>query len=89
MTKIDYDHWKGAQIGDIQTEIVNEQFELQIIAMLKPNLSLDGNQYCFTYGEVPNDCIQGFGDTAIQAARDFKKNFYQEKATLCKHQSKK
>lgn len=32
------------------------------------------------YGEMPNNCIVGFGDTAHAAMLDFSKNFYTEKA---------
>lgn len=78
--KIDFDHWKGAQIGDdIQINLA-EHRKLQIIEALKPKLTKDGNQFCFLYGELPNDCVVGFGDTASAAMDDFCNNFWMEKA---------
>lgn len=78
--KIDFDHWKGAQIGDdIQQQIMFER-TLSIMKTFNPTFSKDGNQYCFLYGELPNDCVVGFGDTAFLAMIDFVKNFDSEKA---------
>lgn len=79
-TFIDADHWKGAQILDEIQAAEQEKRELQIVNMLKPEFSKDGNQYCFLYGTLPNDCIIGFGDTAYLAMRDFCNNFYTSKA---------
>jgi hypothetical protein len=78
--KIDFDHWKGAQISD---EIQNQQaldMKLSIIRALNPVFSKDGNQFCFLYGTLPNDCIIGFGNTANDAMNDFVNNFYNERA---------
>jgi len=79
-TFIDADHWKGAQILDEVIAQTQTRSELQIIEMLKPEFSKDGNQYCYLYGTLPNDCIVGFGDTAYLAMADFCKNFYNSKA---------
>lgn len=79
-TFIDADHWKGAQILDEISTQVTERRELQLIEMLKPEFSQDGNQYCYLYGTLPNDCVVGFGDTAYLAMTDFCKNFYSQKA---------
>ena len=57
-----------------------EKQHLQLIEALKPKFSKDGNQFCFLYGELPNDCVVGFGDTAAKAAADFYNNFHNEKA---------
>lgn len=80
---IDFDHWKGAEIGDVEMAILAEKEAMQLISILKPEFYMDGNMYCFTYPSVkglPNDCIQGFGETAAKAAYDFNKNFYEQKA---------
>lgn len=81
--KIDFNHWQGTQIADEEMAILNEKREMQLIGILKPEFHMDGNMYCFTYPSInglPNDCIQGFGETAAKAAYDFNKNFYNQKA---------
>jgi hypothetical protein len=81
--KIDFDHWQGSQIAEKEMAILNEKRNMQLIGILKPEFHMDGNMYCFTYPSVkdlPNDCIQGFGETAAKAAYDFNKNFYNQKA---------
>ena len=80
--KIDFDHYLGNLIGD---EIQNQQGldrRLSIITALKPTFSKDGNQWCYLYGELPNDCIVGFGDTPVSAMEDFVNNFYNQKAVI-------
>lgn len=54
--------------------------QLTLIEKLKPTFSKDGNKYCYLYGELPNDCVLGFGDTAEKAMNDFYHNFYNNKA---------
>ncbi len=54
--------------------------ELDLIEKLKPTFSKDGNQFCYLYGELPNDCVIGFGKTAALAMRDFYINFHNNKA---------
>lgn len=81
--KVDFDHYRGSEMADMQVSILMEQRDFQLIALLKPQFSKDGNMYCFTYPStagLPNDCIQGFGETAAQAARAFSFNFQNQKA---------
>ena len=81
--KIDFDHWQGTQIADTEMQILNDKQDFQLVWMLKPHFSMDGNMYCFTYPDIsglPSDCIQGFGDTAAQAARNFNQNWHNKKA---------
>lgn len=78
--KIDFDHWKGVQLGDEMSSMLIEKRMLQVIEALKPEFSKDGNQYCYLYGTLPNDCVVGFGDTPFKAMEDFCNNFYTEKA---------
>ena len=78
--KIDFDHWQGSQIADVIMRNLNEQSDLQIIQALNPEFSQDGNQYCFLYGELPNDCVIGFGETPLKAMVDFVYNFRSQKA---------
>lgn len=79
-TFIDADHWKGAEILSEISNQVQIRSDLQLIEMLKPEFSKDGNQYCYLYGNLPNDCVVGFGDTAYLAMTDFSRNFYNQKA---------
>ena len=78
--KIDFDHWKGSQIGDEISNQLDLERRLSIINALNPTFSKDGNQWCYLYGELPNDCIVGFGDTPHDAVNDFVMNFYNQKA---------
>ena len=82
--KIDFDHWKGSQIGDDLLAKIELEKNLSVINALNPKFSKDGNQYSFLYGELPNDCIVGFGDTPNEAMKDFVNNFYIQKSTPIK-----
>jgi hypothetical protein len=77
---IDADHWKGAQVLDDITSAITLEKELTLIKALSPEFTKDGNQYCFLYGNLPNDCIVGFGTTPYMAMVDFNKNFYNQNA---------
>lgn len=77
---IDADHWKGAQILEDIQEQVFQNTQLDMLTKLNPEFSKDGNQYCYLYGELPNDCVVGFGDTPYLAMMDFNKNFQTQKA---------
>lgn len=52
--------------------------EMQLVAVLKPTLSLDGNMYCFLCGENVQNGVCGFGNSPYAAAIDFNKNFYKQ-----------
>jgi|JI9StandDraft_1071089.scaffolds.fasta_scaffold442294_2 hypothetical protein len=80
--KIDFEHWKGSQIGDEITNQLDLERRLSIIKALNPKFGKDGNQWSYLYGELPNDCIVGFGDTPHDAMDDFVKNFYNQKAVI-------
>ena len=82
--KIDFDHWKGAMIGDEILSNLALERSLKVVEALKPEFSKDGNQYCYLYGTLPNDCIVGFGDTPHLAMHYFVNNFLNEKALLIK-----
>lgn len=47
---------------------------------LKPKLSRDGNQWRFLYGENLQEGIAGFGETPELAARDFDRDFFENRA---------
>ncbi len=77
--KIDFDHYKGAQVGDEILNNLQEQRMLQMINLLSPTFSKDGNQFCYLYGENLQIGIAGFGDTPYEAMVDFYKAYTTEK----------
>ena len=44
--------------------------------ILKPQLSIDGNQWCALYGDNLQNGVAGFGDSPDEAYQDFDKNWY-------------
>ena len=78
MSKIDFDHWLGSQIGYILIEKAENELILQTVSLLKPRFYFEGNQYCFELGDSPKS-VCGYGDTVIDAARDFHHNVFNEK----------
>ena len=49
--------------------------------MLRPKLSLDGNQWCALYGDNLQDGVAGFGDTPDAACRQFDIRWLNERPT--------
>jgi len=45
----------------------------------KPKLSMDGDKYCFLFGENMQEGIAGFGDSVSEAASDFDNNWIKKK----------
>ena len=43
--------------------------------VLKPKISIDGDQWCALYGQNLQDGIAGFGDSVAEAFSDFDKNY--------------
>ena len=80
MSKIDFDHSLGSQIGYAIVDNIELEKNLSIIKSLNPVLKQEGNQWCYAYGELPNDCILGFGDTPYEAMLDFCQNFFNQKS---------
>lgn len=79
MNYLDGEHWRTAELVNELQVAAAELRILQIISQLKPVLSKDGNQFCFLYGEMPNDCVVGFGGTPWKAAQNFYDNFLTSK----------
>ena len=67
-----YDH----DTSSLNYEMAVERTQFNLVAFLKPKLSVDGNQYCFLYGENLQDGVTGFGDSPAHAAEDFSRNWY-------------
>lgn len=76
---LDGEHWRTAQLTEELQAAAAELRTLQFINQIKPTFSVDGNQCCFLYGELPNDCVVGYGDTPWKAAQEFHNNFINRK----------
>lgn len=50
-----------------------ESSEMNLIALLKPKICIDGNQWCVLYGDNIQDGVCGFGDTPRLAVYAFNK----------------
>lgn len=48
---------------------------MNLFVLLKPEVSIDGNQYCVLYGKNLQEGICGFGDTIMAAIIDFNRQF--------------
>jgi hypothetical protein len=66
-------------ISDMKSAVWRNE-QLDLVTKLGAKFSKDGNQYCWLYGELPNDCVVGFGDTPAKAMANFFNNFINEKA---------
>lgn len=58
----------------MSSAVIEEEYTL--FNMLKPKVSIDGDQYCVLYGEDLQSGICGFGETVYKAILDFNKSFY-------------
>lgn len=83
MTKEELDQVESSQrqhfevlLHQDKQALIVEQLEMNLFAMLKPKVSIDGNQYCVLYGEDLRSGICGFGDTLMLAIYDFNKQFH-------------
>lgn len=59
-----------------------EAEEMNLIAVLRPRLSIDGNLWCFLYGDNLQEGVAGFGPTPYAAALDFRRNWLSQRATV-------
>ena len=50
-----------------------ESSELNLVALLRPRVFIDGNKWCVLYGENLQDGVAGFGDSPIEAVYAFNK----------------
>lgn len=72
--------WQEHQIYEDMLASIELQKRASLIKSLGAEFSKDGNQYCYLYGTLPNDCVLGFGDTPNEAINNFYTNFYNQKA---------
>lgn len=52
--------------------------------LMRPKLSIDGNQWCALYGDDLQNGCAGFGDTPAHAMRDFDTNWHGQKIVAAK-----
>lgn len=53
-----------------------EAEEMNLVALLKPRIFIDGNQWCVLYGENLQDGVCGFGDTPMLAVYAFNRAWH-------------
>lgn len=62
-----------------------EAEEINLVALLRPRVFIDGNKWCVLYGEDLMNGVAGFGDSPMLAVYDFNKAWRKE----IKHDSKR
>lgn len=50
-----------------------EAEEMNLVALLRPRVFIDGNRWCVLYGDNVMDGVAGFGESPIHAVYDFNK----------------
>jgi hypothetical protein len=73
LTNYDY------EAAECRCQAAHELQQITLVATLKPELSQDGDQWCFLYGKDLQSGVAGFGDTPAQAMNNFNENWYHEK----------
>ena len=67
-------------IQGLQNAIVVEAAEYNLVSLLRPSISIDGNQWCVLYGEDLQNGVAGFGDTPYLAVLAFNKEWHRSLA---------
>ena len=67
----DFSHQISAMLQSIEYESIRP------CVMMKPKISIDGNQWCVLYGDNLQDGVAGFGDSPAKAMQDFDNNWQQ------------
>ncbi len=57
-------------------EAAEEDTKLNLIAHLKPKLSIDGNMYCLLFGKDLQEGICGFGESMSKAVNSFYEDYH-------------
>lgn len=69
-------HWAQMAAENLRicaAEVASEQMRPSVL--MRPAISIDGDQWCALYGENLQDGVAGFGDTPAKAMTDFDKNW--------------
>ena len=70
------DHWIEQihyRLQEIANELNSTRETMMWVRILKPTLSLDGDQWCALYGSNLKVGIAGFGDTPAKALIEFER----------------
>jgi hypothetical protein len=62
-----------SDIHEIERGIAIETAEMNLVALLKPRIFRDRNQWCVLYGDNLQDGVAGFGDSPRLAVYAFNK----------------
>ena len=65
-------------IDEARLSAAVEAQEFNLMALLKPRISIVGNQWCILHGENLQDGVAGFGDSPILAIYDFNKAWHRK-----------
>lgn len=71
-------------IYEAELERVNTEKTYACIAILKPTLSVDGDQYCYLLGDNLQEGIAGYGDTVFHAMQAFEIDLHIRKVKMPK-----
>lgn len=69
----------AAQMAGVAVADAAARYERPSV-MMRPSITIDGNQWCALYGADLQNGVAGFGDTVDEAMADFDKNWYGQKA---------
>lgn len=58
-------------IDGVKNGTIIEAAEYNLLALLRPAVSIDGNKWCVLYGEDLQNGVAGFGDSPYLAMLDF------------------
>lgn len=71
------DNWANqSRIDEADLACAVERREYNLVALLKPVISLDGNQWSVLHGDNLQDGVAGFGDTVYLAVLSFNKEWH-------------
>lgn len=68
-------HYQQAMFN-ITSHTAEEASDFNLIGILKPEIKIDGNQWCVLYGENLQDGVVGYGKSPHLAVLDFNKAWY-------------
>lgn len=66
------------RLEDLRIGAATEAAEFNLMAVLNPRISIDGNQWCVLFGENLQDGVAGFGSSPILAVYAFNKAWHQK-----------
>lgn len=62
--------------SEMNVAVQNE--EINLFALLKPTIKIDGNQWVVLYGDNLQDGVAGHGKSPMEAICDFNKAWYEK-----------